>query len=305
MSFIQNIKCDSNLELSEKSILQKTIFIILIAFILFPSKSHSQIYSEKDVEICNSKFTVAVDRSLSKKPINEVIIEVGKSFLGTEYVANTLEKEGEEQLVINLTGLDCTTFLESTLTFARCIKKGKTSFDDYQTELTFIRYRSGSIVDYTSRLHYFSDWIFHNENKGILYDRSKELGGKKIKFNVDFMSKNPKYYKQLKNNPEFIPVIEEQEKEINSRDYYYIPENDIEKVEDKIQTGDLIGLTSSDKGLDIGHVGIAIKMDDGRIHFMHAPIVGSKVQITEMPLSDYTKKIKKHTGIIVLRVLEP
>ena len=119
------------------------------------------------------------------------------------------------------------------------------------------------------------------------------------------MSKNPKYYKQLKNNPEFIPVIEEQEKEINSRDYYYIPENDIEKVEDKIQTGDLIGLTSRDKGLDIGHVGIAIKMDDGRIHFMHAPIVGSKVQITEMPLSDYTKKIKKHTGIIVLRVLEP
>ena len=100
------------------------------------------------------------------------------------------------------------------------------------------------LMNYTSRLHYFSDWIFNNQQKGIIKDMSKEIGGKKIKFNVDFMSKNPKYYKQLKNNPEFIPVIEEQEKEINSRDYYYIPENDIEKVEDKIQTGDLIALTT-------------------------------------------------------------
>ncbi len=119
------------------------------------------------------------------------------------------------------------------------------------------------------------------------------------------MSKNPKYYKQLQENPDFIPIIKKQEEEINSRQYYYIPQNEIEKVESKIQTGDLIALTTTDKGLDIGHVGIALKMNDGRIHFMHAPLVGSKVQITEKPLSDYVKKIKKHTGIIVLRVLEP
>jgi hypothetical protein len=119
------------------------------------------------------------------------------------------------------------------------------------------------------------------------------------------MSENPKYYKQLQDNPEFIPVVSKQEKEINSRQYYYIPEDAIEKIESKIQTGDLIALTTSDKGLDIGHVGIAIKMDNGRIHFLHAPLAGSKVQITETPLSDYAKKIKKHTGIIVLRVIEP
>ena len=67
----------------------------------------------------------------------------------------------------------------------------------------------------------------------------------------------------------------------------------------------MIALTTSDKGLDIGHVGFAVKMDDGRIHFLHAPLAGSKVQITEVPLSDYVKKIKKHTGIIVLRAQEP
>ena len=289
----------------EKSVSKTFSFLVLIIILFLSGNIYSQIFSEKDVEICNSKFTLAVDKSMSEKPINEVVIEIGKSFLKTEYIANTLEKEGNEQLVINLTGLDCTTFLETSLTFARCIKKDKTSFEDYQNELTFIRYRDGKLDKYPSRLHYFSDWIYNNQQKGIVKDITEEIGGKEIKFNLNFMSENPKYYKQLQENPEFIPVIRKQEKEINARQYYYIPEDDIEKIESKIQSGDLIALTTSDKGLDIGHVGIAIKMDSGRIHFLHAPLAGSKVQITETPLSDYAKKIKKHTGIIVLRVLEP
>lgn len=289
----------------EKSMFFKIGLIIFLSFSLFSFKINSQVFSEKDVEICNSKFTLAVDKSLNQKPINEVVAEIGKSFLNTEYVAHTLEKEGDERLVINLTGLDCTTFLETSLTFARCIKKGKTSFQDYQNELTFIRYRDGKLDKYPSRLHYFSDWIYNNQQKGIVKDITEEIGGKPIKFKVNFMSENPKFYKQLQDNPAFIPIIKKQEEEINSRQYYYIPENDIEKVESKIQSGDIITLTTSDKGLDIGHVGIALKMDDGRIHFLHAPLVGSKVQITATPLSDYAKKIKKHTGIIVLRVLEP
>lgn len=296
---------ESHFERNEKSIRKINIVIFLSVLLFFPLKTYSQIFSEKDIEICNSKFSLAVDNSLSEKPINEVLVEIGKSFLGTEYIAHTLEKQGDEQLVINLTGLDCTTFLETSLTFARCIKKGKTSFDDYLNELSFIRYRDGKINKYPSRLHYFSDWIFNNEQKGIVKDITKEIGGKPIKFKVNFMSENPKYYKQLLENPELIPTIKKQEEEINSRQYYYIPQNEIEKVESKIQTGDLIALTTPEEGLDIGHVGIAITMDDGRIHFLHAPLVGSKVQITESPLSDYVIKNKKRNGIIVLRVLEP
>lgn len=305
---MSKVKCkilESHFDQREISAGQMIITIFIIALFLSPSNIKSQVFSEKDVKVCNSKFLLAVDKSLSDKPINEVVIEIGKSFLETEYVAHTLEKEGDERLVINLTGLDCTTFLENALTLSRCIKKNKTSFEDYQNELTFVRYRDGKIDKYPSRLHYFSDWIVNNQQKGIVKDITKEIGGKKINFAVDFMSQNPKYYKQLKENPEFIPIVKKQEVEINSRQYYYIPQNEIEKVELDIQTGDLIALTTSDKGLDIGHVGIAIKLDDGRIYFMHAPLVGSKVQITEKPLSDYVKKIKKHTGIIVLRVLEP
>lgn len=71
-----------------------------------------------------------------------------------------------------------------------------------------------------------------------------------------------------------------------------------------IQSGDLIAITTKVDGLDIGHVGIAIKVDE-RIHFMHAPLIGSKVEITTSPLAEYMAKNKSQTGIIVLRLNEP
>lgn len=279
--------------------------IKILFLVLFIAQLNSaQVFLVEDVEICNSKFELAVDKNLSEKPLNHIIVEIGKSFIGTEYVAHTLEKDGAEQLVINLTGLDCTTFLETSLAFARCVKSGKTTFEDYKKELTFIRYRDGIIDEYPSRLHYFSDWIYNNIKKGIVKDVTKELGGEEFKFNVDYMSTHPESYKHLKENPDFIPIIRKQEKEINERTYYYIPKTKVKVIENKIETGDLIAITSSVKGLDINHVGFAVKMKDGKTHFMHAPQADTKVQITPEPLHEYLKKIKRHTGIIVLRSRE-
>lgn len=276
---------------------------MLFLFLILSGNSLSQVFSDKDITECNNRFTFAIERNLSEKPMGDIIVEVGKTFLNTPYEAHTLEVADKEQIIINFSGLDCTTFLETTFALARCIKENKTTFDDFKNELQLIRYRDGKLDEYPSRLHYFSDWIFNNGKKGLIKDVTKEFGSKPIKFKVNFMSENPHLYKHLKSNPEFVAVIKKQEQEINKREYYYIPESEISKVESKIQNGDLIALTTSDKGLDIGHVGIAVKMNDGKIHFMHAPQVGSKVQITETPISDYVKKIKKHTGIIVLRAL--
>jgi hypothetical protein len=280
-------------------------YLYLLCFLFLITNSYSQVFSEKDVEICQSKFQLAVDKNLAEKPIGDVIAEVGKSFIGTDYLAHALEKDGDEQLVINLTGLDCTTFLENSLVLARCIKGGDTSFENYQNELQFIRYRGGVIEGYPSRLHYFSDWIFDNMKKGIVKDVTKEIGGKKIKFEINFMSTHPDSYKQLKENPDFIPVIKNQEKEISCREYYFIPEEELSSKEKFIKNGDLIVITTTVKGLDIGHIGIAVKLEDGRIHLLHAPTDNTKVQISEEPLSDYLMKYKRHSGVIVLRALEP
>lgn len=278
---------------------------LLFSFLfLFASNGFAQtIYTQKDVDVCTSKFKFAIDQKLSSLPINQVIVEIGKSFIGTDYVANTLEKGDEEKLVINLTGLDCYIFLETSLSFARCIKNGKTSFEDYQKEVTNLRYRDGKIKEYPSRLHYFSDWIYDMNKRGIVKDITKEIGGKPYDKKINFMSTHVDSYKQLKNNPKFVEDIVKIENEISSRKYFYIPQEEIELADGKIQSGDIIGISSGVEGLDIAHTGIAIRMDDGLIHFMHAPIVGKKVQITEKPLGDYIKGNKKQTGIMVLRPL--
>lgn len=282
----------------------RTIFTFLLV-IFSISFSYSQLFSEVDVEKCDSIFQISVDKNLSQKPINEVLVEIGKSFIGTDYLAHGLETDGDEQLVINLFGLDCTTFVENVLALSRCVKEKQTSFEDYSEELQFIRYRDGIINGYPSRLHYFSDWIYNNVSKGIVEDITEQIGGTAIQFKLNFMSTHPESYKQLNENPDLIPQIKIQEEEISSRIYYYIPKDEVELKEKFINVGDIIAITTTVEGLDIGHLGIAVKLDDERIHLLHAPTVNTKVHITKEPLSDYLMKYKRHSGVIVLKPLEP
>lgn len=282
----------------------KKIIILFLYFILISSLK-AQIYSEQDVEICSTKFEFAASKKLKDLPINDVMVEIGKTSLGMDYEAFTLEKGDHEQLVIHLSGLDCYTFFESSLAFARCVKKDETTFDSFKEEIKKIRYRNGLIDKYPSRLHYSSDWLYDNWQKGIVRDVTEDIGGIEYKKKINFMSSHSDLYKKLKNNNENINAIEQIEVSISSRKYFYIPENFIDCVEDKIKNGDIIFLTAKIEGLDISHTGIAVKSDNGRIHFMHAPMKGKKVQITKQPLADYVKAVKNHTGIMVVRPVEP
>ena len=279
--------------------------IILIFFMFSFTLSAQEIYSPKDVQICKTKFKFAYSHNLSSKPIGDIIVDIGKTFIGTNYAAHTLEKGEKENLVIHLSGLDCYTFFESSLALARCIKLGKTDFKDFENQIGKIRYRNGIINGFASRLNYMEDWLSNNQKKGIVKDVTKQIGGILYKKKIDFMSTHPNLYKRLKNNPEVFNQIKAIEDSINSRKYYYIPQNDISKYEKGIHNGDIIFLTTGIAGLDIGHTGIAVKMKDGRIHFMHAPDVGKKVQITKVPLSEYVKMLRRHTGIMVIRPLNP
>jgi hypothetical protein len=261
-----------------------------------------------DEEICTSKFTLAVSQNLAGQPIGDVIVAIGKSFIGTDYVGHVLEGDGPEELVVNLRALDCVTFYENCTTLARCVKMHKTTFDDYKAQLQFLRYRDGKIDGYPSRLHYTTDYWFNAEKKGILKIVTKEIFGEKnlreIPKPINFMTTHRESYKHLATNNENYKKINAQEDEINKRVDYFMPKGNLHMFDDKINNGDLIGITTNIEGMDIAHTGVAVRMPNGKLHFMHAPIAGKKVQITEGPLHEYLAKNSKQTGIIVARVNE-
>lgn len=235
------------------------------------------------------------------KSIQQLTIEIGQSFIGTPYVEKTLELPGDEKLVINLTGLDCTTYLETVVTLAKVAKSGNLTFEGFERQLEKLRYQNGELKDYSSRLHYFSDWIYQNQEKGIVKDITKEIGGTVYPNQPTFMSENPRFYAQL-SNPDFLKAIQADELEIAQRTYHFIPKSEIQSLEKNIQSGDLIAITTSMKNLDIVHVGFAFEKN-GRIHLMHAGTGNMQVEISEKPLSDYLAGNKSQSGIMVCRLL--
>ncbi|MDZ4711443.1 MAG: DUF1460 domain-containing protein [bacterium] len=250
-----------------------------------------------------SKKLKSFDASLKELPINELIAEVGKTFIGTPYVAGTLdENPNSEELVINITGLDCVTFVENALIFSRLIKSGKTDIEDYKAELEKIRYRDGQNSGYPSRLHYFSDWIYDNEQKGIVKDITKDIGGVLYGKTINFMSGHRNSYKQLADDNNY-SLIGDTENKINTRDIYYIPVEDIPGVYDKLQTGDIVGITSRIDGLDVAHTGYVYK-ENGKTYLLNASLKDKQVEISPMELQDYILGNKKQGGIIVARVLD-
>ncbi|PZX52130.1 uncharacterized protein DUF1460 [Algoriphagus ratkowskyi] len=238
---------------------------------------------------------------LSSKTTNELVIEIGKEFLKTPYVEKTLELPGEEKLVINLMGLDCTTFVETVITLTRLAEEGEFTFEAFEKELKNLRYRDGVNEGYPSRLHYFSDWIAENQEKGILTDITAKIGGSPYPNAPSFMSENPKFYEQLA-NPANLAEIKTAEATIKERTYFFIPKTEIKSLEKNIRSGDIIAITTSMSNLDIVHTGFAIEKN-GRIHLMHASSKNMLVEISEKPLSEYLAGNKSHSGIIVSRLI--
>ena len=271
-----------------------------------PEKLFAHFLQDEDAHraICMNTFAMARSRSLADKSIGEVVAEIGKSFVGTQYVAHTLETQGEEHLVVNLQGFDCVSFYENSLSLARCVKQNTLTFEAFKKELQHIRYRAGVINGYPSRLHYTSDYFFDNVQKGVVRDMTEELGGVPYTKTVNFMSTHPEAYVQLKDNPRFLEVIRAQEEAINGRTNLYIPKDSVAAVLSKIQSGDILGTTTSKDGMDVSHTGIALWQDE-QVHFMHAPLAGGAVEISQGNLAEYLARHSAQTGIIIVRPLEP
>lgn len=202
-----------------------------------------------------------------------------------------------------VTGLDCVTFVENVLVMSRLIKLNKLTFEDYKNELTKVRYRNGVIDGYPSRLHYFTDWIYDNQQKGIVSDITESIGGIPYDKRINFMSSHVNSYKQLQNNPDYLHQMELIEDNLNTRQLFYIPKQQLKSYYDNLQNGDIIATTTNIDGLDVTHTGLVFK-ENGRTYFMHANIKTKEVMITNDELQEYLMSNSKQTGVIVARPFE-
>ncbi|HYM21201.1 MAG TPA: N-acetylmuramoyl-L-alanine amidase-like domain-containing protein, partial [Candidatus Kapabacteria bacterium] len=156
--------------------------------------------------------------------------------------------------------------------------------------------------------HYTTDYFYDNTKRGLLKEMTQTIGKKYAILEtkpIDFMTKHPNLYKQLKDDPAMVAKMDSIEKMISARGgFYYIKKENVEKIESGIQDGDLIGITTSVPGIDCSHTGIAVREKDGRVHFLHASSAMHKVIISEMPLAEYLANNSKQTGIIIYRPQE-
>ena len=273
---------------------------LLLVSLLAGNARGQAVYKEEDTKFYSSIVQYARTQNLQDRPIEEIVYEVGKQFIGTPYVAHTLETTSNEAFVVNLKQVDCTTFVEYCLAIGRCVKTNNVSFDNFCNQLEMIRYRGGKKIDYASRLHYMTDWLHEHEDAGIVKNVSKECKGVEITKDIHYMTTHRDKYSQLSDSNQYEQILETEDR-ISALPYFYIPRENVNQV-DCIRNGDIIAITTSIASLDVVHVGLAMVQKDS-VYLLNASSINKKVEISNTSLYTYLKKKSFMTGVVVIRPL--
>ena len=242
-------------------------------------------------------------------PLGARAIRVGELAIGTVYEPNTLEAyikaggdpRGVEPITLSLTRFDCVTLVESCIAVARASDDGaRPSWEKFSREVERMRYRGGRRQGYTSRLHYFSEWISDGENRGLVKNLGEELGGINDTRPLRFMTGHRESYPALADDKVF-SEIGEMERRLDGNPRWVIPTEKIASVQDRIQSGDVIAFATAIPGIDVTHAAFAYRGPDGILRVLHAPLSGGQVEITRTTLPEYVAKIRRSTGILIAR----
>ncbi|MEY2585678.1 MAG: hypothetical protein QOD80_1704 [Verrucomicrobiota bacterium] len=244
-------------------------------------------------------------------PIGERTAAVGRALVGTRYKSFTLEIDNRiEAPSVNFQGMDCWTFYENALAFARMLNDPEENWTAEQM-LHYIevdRYRGGQCTgEYLSRLHYLEDWLTDNERRGLVDDLTRSLGGNSVPHSAREMTVGWRHYRYLAHNRALLGPLAQMEARVSSRPLYQIPKSRVAAIEPKLRSGDIIGIISRDGPgrYSTSHVGLAVRQPDGSLHFMHAssPRNYGKVVI-DSTLSSYLARYRTDSGILVARPLK-
>ncbi|MEY2489772.1 MAG: hypothetical protein QOC70_1714 [Verrucomicrobiota bacterium] len=252
----------------------------------------------------------ARDGNWKSLPIGERTATVGRALVGTRYKSYTLEIDNRvEAPSVNFSGMDCWTFYEIALAFARMLDEPAENWTPERL-LHYIeldRYRGGQCTgEYLSRLHYLEDWLADNDRRGLVEDLTRNLGGVSVPHSAREMTVAWRHYRYLAANRSLLGPLRQMEARVSSRPLYQIPKSRVASIEGKLRSGDIIGIVSRDgrQLFSTSHVGLALRAADGSLHFMHAssPRNHGRVVI-DSTLSSYLNRYRTDSGILVARPL--
>ena len=280
------------------------LLITLLPLLGYAQEEGGVCYQQSDsITICR-----LLDEAHSLSRTTNFPLFFARKFLGVPYVAYTLEVNDDERLVVNTRQLDCTTLVETVTALTLCAYRHLFTWRDYLNALSAMRYRNGRIEDYTSRIHYFTEWITLNTEAGIV----KEIQEPDPPFSaiqnvkVNYMSQHPQSYKALREHPEYLDAIREMEQRVSGGRFRYIPKQMVKNqtlLRQAVNDGDIIAITCKKAGLDIAHLGFAV-WKDGKLHLLNASMLHKKVVEEPMTLYQYLQQHSTHTGIRVIRILK-
>jgi len=277
-------------------------YLSLIIFVILAMGCNSQNKVTTYISTIDLQIFDSIKNDMYASNMHPKLLDIAEFFIETPYLGGVLDKSSKEELVVNLHQLDCVTYVENVLSLYS-IKDTSDFNEKFCEELQKLRYRNNKVEGYISRLHYYTEWLYRNVQKGTLVDKTRELGGIVYSKHIDFMSKNYTKYKFLANNLSLVEQIKEKEDFINSLNFYYIPKESISNIEYKIIDGDIILITTKISGLDVSHLGLAI-WKDGYVHLLNASSRNKKVEISDKSLIEYLLDNKLQTGIMVARVCD-
>jgi hypothetical protein len=243
-------------------------------------------------------------------PIGERTATVGRALVGIRYKNYTLEIDNRiEAPSVNFNSLDCWTFFEISLGFARMLDEPAENWTPERL-LHYIeldRYRGGQCTgEYLSRLHYLEDWLADNDRRGLVEDLTHSLGGVSVPHTAREMTVGWRHYRYLAANRSLLGPLRQMEARVSSHPLYQVPKSRVGSIEGKLRSGDIIAIVSRDgrRQFSTSHVGLALRLADGSLHFMHAssPRNHGRVVI-DSTLSSYLYRYGTHSGILVGRPL--
>lgn len=227
----------------------------------------------------------------------DALVALARRAIGRPYSAFSLDQGPSERLRLDLARFDCFLFVEQLLALVQLDpQRPSAAPQGFAEGVRQLRYDGGQVT-YCDRHHYFSRWAAAAQRRGLLTDITPMLpGARRRRIPLHFMGDHPEAYRPMRQATNR-RCISQREAGLTV-DQTYVPTAGLEQALFRLKNGDIFGLVTRVKGLDVTHVGF-VEVEGGRRHALHA--APGRGVMRSRDLARYVAGVPDVVGVMVLR----